>query len=143
MNMVDFLKDAEQDSSTADRDEAAMKAMGRRQLLNRNFGFVSMVGFTTTMMATWEAVCFGLAGGLLNGGPVALTYGFILCFVGTLFTCCSIAELASMYPTAGGQYHYVALLAPAKYKNILSWMAGWLSILAWVCTTVLYNLVLG
>lgn len=25
---------------------------------------------------------------------------------------------------SGGQYHFVALLAPAKYKNILSWMLG-------------------
>jgi amino acid permease len=104
MDMSEFLNDAEivqRENSSAERDIAVMKAMGRKQLLDRNFGFISMVGFTTTMMATWEAVGFSLYGGLLCGGPVALIYGFMLCFMGTLATCCSIAELASMYPTAG------------------------------------------
>lgn len=127
----EYLKETGE-TSTADRDEAAMKAMGRRQLLERNFGFISMVGFTTTMMANWEAEALSLSAGLLNGGNVALVYGFILSFCGTLATSYSLAELASMYPTAGGQYHFVALLAPPSLKNPLSWMAGWISILAWV-----------
>jgi choline transport protein len=101
MEISEFLKEEEEENSTGKRDEATMRALGRKQLLDRNFGFISMVGFTTTMMATWEAVAFSLYGGLLNGGPVALMYGYILCFFGTVATACSLSELASMYPTAG------------------------------------------
>jgi choline transport protein len=101
MDLADFFREEEEEKSTTQRDDAVMKAMGRKQLLDRNFGFISMVGFTTTMIATWEAVGFSLYSGLLNGGPVALMYGYILCFVGTLATACSLSELASMYPTAG------------------------------------------
>lgn len=32
----------------------------------------------------------------MNGGPVSLIYGFILCFLGTLATAASLGELASM-----------------------------------------------
>lgn len=39
-----------------DRDAADMAKLGKRQQLNRNFGFMSMVGFATTIMGTWEAV---------------------------------------------------------------------------------------
>ncbi|KAF2397171.1 amino acid transporter, partial [Trichodelitschia bisporula] len=117
------------------RDSAVMRGMGKKQLLDRRFGFVSIVGLTTTMLASWETIGLILHGGVRNGGPVALVYGFVVCFLGSLATCCSIAELASKYPTAGGQYHFIALLAPPRWKNFLSYMAGWISILAWQATT--------
>ena len=98
-------------------------------------GYLSMIGFTTTMMANWEAEALSISAGLLNGGNVALIYGYILVFFGTLATASSLGELASMYPTAGGQYHFVALLTPGKLKNVLSFLAGYISILAWQATT--------
>lgn len=29
----------------------------------------------------------------------------------------TLAELASVYPTAGGQYHWTSILAPAKWSR--------------------------
>jgi choline transport protein len=135
LDLASFFREEVREMSAAQRDEAAMRAMGRRQLLDRNFGLISMISFTTTMMANWEAEALSISAGLLNGGNVALIYGYILVFFGTLATAYSLGELASMYPTAGGQYHFVALLAPRKIKNILSFLAGYMSILAWQATT--------
>lgn len=45
-----------------------------------------------------------------------------------MLTVTSLAEIASMYPTAGGQYHWVAVLAPAKGKLVSSWFTGWISV---------------
>ena len=42
--------------SRNNRDAADMAKLGKRQQLNRNFGFMSMLGFATTIMGTWEAV---------------------------------------------------------------------------------------
>lgn len=56
-----------------------------------------MLAVTVTLMATWEATGAVFAGGLVSGGPVALVYGYILATLGTLATCLSMAELASMY----------------------------------------------
>lgn len=47
-------------------------------------------------MATWEAMGGMFAGGLITGGPVALLYGYILALAGTMATCLSLAELASL-----------------------------------------------
>ena len=96
---------------------------------------MSMVGFSTTLMATWEPLAALLQGGLLNGGPVSLVYGFLFCFAGTLATAASLGELASMAPTSGGQYHWVSLLAPQSWGIYATWITGWVSLLAWVAAT--------
>lgn len=42
-----------------------------------------------------------------------------------------IGELASMAPVAGGQYHWIAMLAPRRIRNFASYMIGWMTCLAW------------
>ena len=69
---------------------------------------------------------------MYNGGPPTLIYGFIFCWIGALVTAASLAEIASMAPTAGGQYHWVSMLAPPRYTDFLSWVTGWLAITNWI-----------
>ena len=69
---------------------------------------------------------------MYNGGPVTLIYGSIFCWIGALITAASLAEMASMAPTSGGQYHWVSMLAPPKYSNFLSWITGWNAVLGWI-----------
>lgn len=37
-------------------------------------------------------------------------------------------------PTAGGQYHWVCMLAPRSIRNFVSYLTGWMTILAWIGT---------
>jgi hypothetical protein len=37
--------------------------------------------------------------GFQNGGPAGLVYGYLFCWIGTLATVASLAEMASMYRT--------------------------------------------
>lgn len=69
---------------------------------------------------------------MFNGGPVTLIYGFLFCWIGALITAASLAELASMAPTSGGQYHWVSMLAPPRYSVFLSWITGWSAVLGWI-----------
>ncbi|KAK8086710.1 amino acid transporter [Apiospora phragmitis] len=62
---------------------------------------------------------------------------FVTC-VGMMLSTLSMAEMASMAPTSGGQYHWVSEFAPQRYQKFLSYMAGmfiglvgWLSALGW------------
>ncbi|KAI0095426.1 putative amino acid permease [Hypoxylon sp. NC0597] len=77
----------------------------------KNFGFTSMLSFSTTVLVSWQAFAV-----LINGGPSTLVYGLIFSFFGSLATAAALAEMASMSPTSGGQYHWVALLAPRRYS---------------------------
>lgn len=52
----------------------------------------------------------------------------VLCFICTVAITCSLGEIASIYPTAGGQYHWVAALAPKSSRSAAAWFTGWISI---------------
>ena len=43
----------------------------------------------------------------------------------------STAEMASVAPTSGGQYHWVSEFAPRNAQKFLSFMTGWLCVLGW------------
>jgi amino acid transporter len=44
----------------------------------------------------------------------------------------SLAEFLSAYPTAGGQYHWVALISWDRWMPIISWITGWVNCSGWV-----------
>ena len=71
------------------------------------------------------------AGGLANGGYAGTFWGFLLVWLGTLAAFTTMGELASMAPTAGGQYHWTAMLAPRSINRFVSYIVGWLIVLSW------------
>lgn len=89
-----------------DADRADLANIGKKQVLKRRFGFMSMIGFSCTLMGTWAGLLTFFAGPLTNGGSAGSVYGFIFAWLGVLTVMCSLAELASMAPTAGGQVRY-------------------------------------
>jgi choline transport protein len=47
---------------------------------------------------------------LTDGGTALLFWGFLACAIGQTAVYASLAEMASISPTAGGQYHWVSEL---------------------------------
>ncbi|KAI1325661.1 putative GABA permease [Xylariaceae sp. FL0255] len=111
-------------SSHSSRDDAALARLGKKQVLKRNFGFMTILGFSCTVLITWE-------GSLLNGGPSGIIYGFIVVWAGTLSVFATLSELVSMAPTSGGQYHWVSMLAPPSSHKFFGYITGWLTITGW------------
>ncbi|KAL2424571.1 Choline transport protein [Exophiala dermatitidis] len=116
---------------SVNRDEEELARLGKRQELRRNFGFMSMLGFSCTLMITWERLLTVFVYGLTDGGLAGLIYGYLFCWVGYLAVVASLAEMVSMAPTAGGQYHWTFLFAPQSCRNFLSFITGWQSVLSW------------
>lgn len=73
--------------------------------------------------------------GLVNGGPAGIVYGFIFVWIGNISAFATLCELVSMAPTSGGQYHWVAMLAPRSCSKFLSYMTGWLTLGGWQGTS--------
>ena len=113
------------------QDKEDMKRMGKKQELRRNFGSLSAIAVTTCTMGTWEFLLTANTQGLIAGGSAGLFWSLVWVYVGQAFVILSLAEMASIAPTAGGQYHWVSEFAPRKYQKVLSYMSGWLSTLAW------------
>jgi choline transport protein len=112
-------------------DREAMRRLGKEQLFKRNFNFVSILGFALILMATWEALLGTVAFGLGNGGTAGLIYTYIGVAIGFTLVVTSMAEMGSMAPTSGGQYHWVSEFAPRTYQKLLSYFIGWLGILGY------------
>ncbi|KUJ12695.1 amino acid transporter-like protein [Mollisia scopiformis] len=113
-------------------DLADMQRLGKKQEFKRNFSLLSTLGFISIYMATWEYVLVSLSTGLTNGGFGGLFWVFIATVVCYSSIVASLAEMESMAPTSGGQYHWVSEFAPAEYQKFLSYAAGWMSTLGWL-----------
>lgn len=116
-----------------DADRKDMSQLGRVQELRRNFHFLSILGFACTLIATWEVLVCTLSTSLTDGGTAGLLWGFIIVTIGFSFVYLSIAEMASMAPTSGGQYHWVSEFAPPRAQKFLSYIVGWLCFTGWQC----------
>ncbi|KAI0173198.1 putative GABA permease [Hypoxylon sp. FL1284] len=128
-------------STDSSRDDAILARLGKKPVLKRHFGFMSILGFSCTVLITWEGSLGSTAThprmhdpeltNAGNGGPSGIVYGFIVVWVGTVSVFATISELTSMAPTSGGQYHWISMLAPPRYRRFLGYIAGWLTVIGW------------
>ncbi|KAF1837627.1 amino acid transporter [Decorospora gaudefroyi] len=120
---------SDKDGTSADVHD--MIRMGKRQETQRNFRQITILGFCMVILSTWEAILATAVFALGNGGTAGLIWGYLICMVGFGFVVMSLAEMASMAPTSGGQYHWVSEFAPRSSQKFLSYMVGWLGVLGW------------
>lgn len=83
-----------------------------------------LYGIIYLALADLEFLSSGFAPALRNGGPSALVWGMIFSISGTMALALSLAEMASICPIAGAQYHWTALFAPPKIRAFMTWMQG-------------------
>ncbi|KAJ4986412.1 amino acid transporter [Stagonosporopsis vannaccii] len=115
--------------TAADRD--AMHRMGKVQEMRRNFRFVSVWAFSMILMSSWETMLGTASIGLIDGGTAGLIWMYLICWTGFVCVNTSMAEMGSMAPTSGGQYHWVSEFAPPQSQKFLSYLIGWLCVLGW------------
>ncbi|KAI1202916.1 amino acid transporter [Nemania serpens] len=116
-------------------DAALLARLGKRPLLNRSFAFMSILGFSCSALFSWESVLITSLPTLSIAGPSAVFWGFLVNWIGMFSVYAVLAELSSIAPTTGGQYHWVFLLAPKSQAIFLSYLTGWLTTIAWQAIT--------
>ncbi|KAF2178015.1 putative GABA permease [Zopfia rhizophila CBS 207.26] len=112
-------------------DQKDMWRMGKLQELKRNYRPLSALSFAIVLTAVWEFLLIANTQGLIDGGLAGVFWSYIWTFIGFGFVEMSLAEMASMAPISGGQYHWVSEFAPPKYQQFLSYVVGWMSTLSW------------
>ena len=109
--------------STQD-DILGMRRMGKDQQFVRNFRLFSITAFVAIATASWEIGLFIITPGLVDGGRAGLIWSVLWSFLGFAPIWLSMAEMASMAPIAGAQYHWVSEFAPESCQRFLSYIAG-------------------
>lgn len=120
---------------TTDRgedDAAALERLGHKQELKRNFSLISMLGLAFAILNTWTALAASISLALPSGGSSAVIWGLIVAGICNLCLAASLAEFLSAYPTAGGQYHWVSIIAWPKWRRSIGYCTGWINVSGWV-----------
>ncbi|KAK0100696.1 hypothetical protein ONS95_007148 [Cadophora gregata] len=112
-------KPAKPDGGFTRHDQRDMYRMGKIQEFKRNYRPLSALSFATVLCCVWEFLLLANTQGLTDGGLAGLFWTYIWTFIAFGFVILSLAEMASMAPISGGQYHWVS-----DYMSTLSWQAG-------------------
>ncbi|KAK5118990.1 hypothetical protein LTR62_000201 [Meristemomyces frigidus] len=128
-----FQQDPNALHSGTEADAQDMARLGRSQELRRNFKSLSVLGLSVTTMATWSALLLTNFFVMVNGGLAGAVWTYLASWICTFALAASLAEMASMAPTSGGQYHWwwVSEFAPHSQSRFLSYVTGWLAALGW------------
>ena len=130
-----------------DEDEKQLAEMGIRQDLHRGWSAFSNFAISFTIISVL-AGCFTTYGQAWNnGGPIAISWGWILISIPILIIGFCTSEIVAKYPTAGGIYWWAARLG----GPVWGWFTGWFNLagLVGVVASVVYasatflNVVLG
>lgn len=123
------------DSTQLNTDANILNQLGYSQELERNFSFLSMIGMAFAILNSWTALAASLTVALPSGGPTVVLWGLCLASIGQLAIATSLAEICSVYPTSGGQYHWTAVLSSPRYARSLSFICGWINVVGWWALT--------
>ena len=87
------------------------------------------ISFTIMSILAGCLISYPIAYG--QGGPVAITWGWLI--VGSMSTlvALSMAEIASAYPTAGGPYYWASRLGSPGW----GWFTGWFNLVGQIALT--------
>lgn len=83
-------------------------------------------------MSSWEAMATNIGLAFWNGGPRAMVWGFFIVIAGVLCQVASLAEMSSVQPIAGAQYHWTWHWAPQRYQRSITWLQGWVTWFSWI-----------
>ena len=130
-----------------DEDERQLAEMGYKQELHRGWSAFSNFAISFTIISVL-AGCFTTYGQAWNnGGPIAISWGWLLISIPILIIGFCMSEIVAKYPTAGGIYWWASRLG----GPVWGWFTGWFNLvgLVGVVASVVYasatflNVVLG
>lgn len=107
--------------------------------LKKRFTLLSVIAFGFTTMNSWVAFASGVAVPLACGGGPGLIYGLIVAGIVMATINIGFAELASAFPSAGGQYHIVYMTFPPSTRRFAAFFTGWISVIYIMAATASCN----
>ncbi|KAK5088586.1 hypothetical protein LTR05_002806 [Lithohypha guttulata] len=121
-------------------DEIQLRAQGHVGVLPRQFSAFATLALAFSITNSWVGYAATFVTPLFAGGGPAVFWAPIVACIASFFITAGLAELASAFPSSGGQYHFAFMVAPKRYRASIAFATGWLSSFAWLFTTASANL---
>jgi amino acid transporter len=112
-------------------DERLLHRLGYAQELFRAMGGFRNFAISFTIISILAGCLTSYFVAFERGGPVAVTWGWLLVGLMSTIIALSMAEIASAYPTAGGLYYWASKLGSPGW----GWATGWFNLIGQVAVT--------
>jgi amino acid transporter len=109
-----------------DEDAKALHGMGYAQELSRRMSGFSNFAISFSLICVLAGGITAFPNALSAGGPFSVTIGWLIGGFFAVIVACSMGQIASAYPTAGGLYHWSSILGGRGW----GWTTAWLNIVA-------------
>jgi len=112
-------------------DERLLHKLGYAQELFRAMGGFRNFAISFTIISILAGCLTSYWVAFERGGPVAITYGWLIVGLFSTIIALSMAEIGSAYPTAGGLYYWASKLGSPGW----GWATGWFNLIGQVAVT--------
>jgi amino acid transporter len=114
-----------------DEDAALLHRLGYAQVLFREMGGFSNFAISFTIISILAGCLTSYYIAFNNGGPVAITWGWLLVGGFCVLVAMALGEIASAMPTAGALYYWASKLGSPAW----GWFAGWFNLIGQIAVT--------
>ncbi len=118
-------------SPAHDSDEATLHKLGYAQVLYREMGGFSNFAISFTIISILSGCLNSYYIAWNNGGPIAITWGWLLVGVFCVLISMAMGEIASAMPTAGALYYWASKLGGPAW----GWFTGWFNLIGQIAVT--------
>ncbi|KAL4912053.1 amino acid/polyamine transporter I [Aspergillus aurantiobrunneus] len=123
----------------SDIANAVLETLGYTPELSRNRSTLNVVFMSFILASVPYGVSTTFYYALAGGGPANIVWGWVLVSLIILCVAASLAEITSVYPTAGGVYYQTFVLSPIWCRRIASWVCGWAYVAGQIMITLAVN----
>jgi len=112
-------------------DEQTLHKLGYAQELFRAMGGFQNFAISFTIISILAGCLTSYYIAFESGGPIAVTWGWLLVGLFSTIISLAMAEVASSFPTAGGLYYWASKLGSAGW----GWTTGWFNLIGQIAVT--------
>jgi len=114
-----------------DEDERTLHKLGYAQVLFREMGGFSNFAISFTIISILAGCLTSYFIAFANGGPVAVTWGWLIVGFFVVLVALAMGEVASSMPTAGAIYYWSSKLGSPAW----GWFSGWFNLIGQIGVT--------
>src|SRR5256886_9826275 len=119
------------DTSAHLDDRAQLHRLGYAQELFRSMGGFQNFAISFTIISILAGCLTSYSIAYNQGGPVAITWGWLIVGLFCTVVALALGEIASTYPTAGGLYYWASKLGSPAW----GWFTGWFNLVGQIAVT--------
>jgi amino acid transporter len=112
-------------------DEKILHKLGYAQELFRAMGGFQNFAISFTIISILAGCLTSYYIAFESGGPIAVTWGWLLIGAFSTIISLAMAEIASSFPTAGGLYYWASKLGSPGW----GWATGWFNLIGQIAVT--------